>query len=144
MRIQHNIMALNASNRLKSNDNAISKNIAKLSSGYRINSAADDAAGLAVSEKMRAQINGLNQAEDNAQNGVSLIQTAEGGLNETEAILQKFVTYQMRIAIIGDFSVYSSKSLRDFIYESNKGQHIFFLSDERQAIDQLKRGNNGD
>ncbi|HBN85200.1 MAG TPA: DUF4180 domain-containing protein [Clostridiales bacterium] len=59
-------------------------------------------------------------------------------------ILQKFVTYQMRIAIIGDFSVYSSKSLRDFIYESNKGQHIFFLSDERQAIDQLKRGNNGD
>jgi flagellin len=98
MRIQHNIMALNASNRLKSNDNAISKNIAKLSSGYRINSAADDAAGLAVSEKMRAQINGLNQAEDNAQNGVSLIQTAEGGLNETEAILQRMNTLAVESA----------------------------------------------
>ncbi|WP_411676467.1 flagellin [Caproicibacter sp.] len=92
MRINHNISALNASNRLKANDNAISKNLQKLSSGYRINSAADDAAGLAVSEKMRAQINGLNQAEDNAQNGISLVQTAEGGLNETESILQRMNT----------------------------------------------------
>ena len=92
MRINHNIAALNASNRLKANDNAISKNLQKLSSGYRINSAADDAAGLAVSEKMRAQINGLNQAEDNAQNGISLVQTAEGGLNETESILQRMNT----------------------------------------------------
>ena len=89
MRIQHNISALNASNKLKINDNAIQKNIAKLSSGYRINSAADDAAGLAVSEKMRAQIGGLNQAQDNTKNGISLIQTAEGGLNETSAILQR-------------------------------------------------------
>jgi flagellin len=92
MRIQHNISALNASNRLKSNDSAVSKNIAKLSSGYRINSAADDAAGLAVSEKMRSQINGLTQAEDNAQNGESLVQTAEGGLNETSSILQRMNT----------------------------------------------------
>ena len=92
MRINHNIAALNASNSLKSNNNAITKNLQKLSSGYRINSAADDAAGLAVSEKMRAQINGLNQAEDNAQNGISLVQTAEGGLNETESILQRMNT----------------------------------------------------
>lgn len=92
MRIQHNISALNASNKLKINENSISKNIAKLSSGYRINSAADDAAGLAVSEKMRAQINGLNQAQDNTKNGISLIQTAEGGLNETSAILQRMNT----------------------------------------------------
>jgi flagellin len=98
MRIQHNIAALNAANKLKANDNAISKNIAKLSSGYRINSAADDAAGLAVSEKMRAQINGLNQAEDNAQNGISLVQTAEGGLNETEAILQRMNTLAVESA----------------------------------------------
>jgi flagellin len=98
MRIQHNIMALNASNRLKSNDNAISKNIAKLSSGYRINNAADDAAGLAVSEKMRAQINGLNQAQSNAENGISLVQTAEGGLNETEAILQRMNTLAVESA----------------------------------------------
>ncbi|OCN03131.1 hypothetical protein A7X67_13440 [Clostridium sp. W14A] len=98
MRINHNIAALNASNRLKANDNAISKNLQKLSSGYRINSAADDAAGLAVSEKMRAQINGLNQAEDNAQNGISLVQTAEGGLNETESILQRMNTLAVESA----------------------------------------------
>jgi flagellin len=98
MRINHNISALNASNRLKANNNAISKNLAKLSSGYRINSAADDAAGLAVSEKMRAQINGLNQAEDNAQNGISLVQTAEGGLNETESILQRMNTLAVESA----------------------------------------------
>lgn len=98
MRIQHNISALNAANRLKANDNAISKNIAKLSSGYRINNAADDAAGLAVSEKMRAQINGLNQAQSNAENGISLVQTAEGGLNETEAILQRMNTLAVESA----------------------------------------------
>lgn len=98
MRINHNIAALNASNRLKSNDNAISKNLQKLSSGYRINSAADDAAGLAVSEKMRSQINGLSQAEDNAQNGISLVQTAEGGLNETESILQRMNTLAVESA----------------------------------------------
>jgi flagellin len=98
MRINHNIAALNASNSLKSNNNAITKNLQKLSSGYRINSAADDAAGLAVSEKMRAQINGLNQAEDNAQNGISLVQTAEGGLNETESILQRMNTLAVESA----------------------------------------------
>lgn len=98
MRINHNIAALNANNRLKMNDNAISKNLQKLSSGYRINSAADDAAGLAVSEKMRAQINGLNQAIDNAENGISLVQTAEGGLNETESILQRMNTLAVESA----------------------------------------------
>ena len=92
MRIQHNITALSAANRLKSNENTVAKNIQKLSSGYRINSAADDAAGLAVSEKMRKEINGLSQAEDNTKNGISLIQTAEGGLNETSAILQRMNT----------------------------------------------------
>ena len=98
MRIQHNITALNAANRLKANENTVSKNIAKLSSGYRINSAADDAAGLAVSEKMRKQINGLSQAEDNTKNGISLIQTAEGGLNETSAILQRMNTLAVESA----------------------------------------------
>ena len=92
MRIQHNITALTAADRLKSNENTVSKNIEKLSSGYRINSAADDAAGLAVSEKMRSEINGLTQAEDNTANGISLVQTAEGGLNETSAILQRMNT----------------------------------------------------
>ena len=92
MRIQHNISALNANRQLQMNDSSISKNLKRLSSGYRINSAADDAAGLAISEKMRAQINGLNQAENNANDGISLVQTAEGGLNETTSILQRMNT----------------------------------------------------
>jgi len=89
MRIQHNISALNASRQYAANNSSIAKNIEKLSSGYAINSAADDAAGLAISEKMRGQIRGLNQASDNAEDGISLVQTAEGGLNETQEILQR-------------------------------------------------------
>ncbi len=92
MRIQHNVNALNSHRNLTMNTSAVGKNLEKLSSGYRINRAADDAAGLAISEKMRAQINGLNQAQQNAQDGVSLIQTAEGALNETHAILQRMRT----------------------------------------------------
>ena len=89
MRIQHNISAINTARQLAGNDNAISKNLQRLSSGYRINSAADDAAGLAISEKMRSQINGLNQAENNAEDGISLVKTGEGNLNETTSILQR-------------------------------------------------------
>jgi flagellin len=89
MRINHNISALNAWRSLYINDTNMGKNLEKLSSGLRINRAADDAAGLAISEKMRAQIKGLNQAMRNAQDGISLIQTAEGALNEVHAILQR-------------------------------------------------------
>lgn len=89
MRIQHNIAALNAHRNLGINNDAASKNLEKLSSGYKINRAGDDAAGLAISEKMRGQISGLNMATKNAQDGVSLIQTAEGALNETHSILQR-------------------------------------------------------
>ena len=89
MRINTNVMALNAQNMLSGNQSAVSKSINKLSSGLRINSAADDAAGLAISEKMRSQIRGLNQAESNAQDGISLIQTAEGALQQTTDILQR-------------------------------------------------------
>ncbi|MGG3466032.1 flagellin [Neobacillus pocheonensis] len=89
MRINHNISALNAYNQLSANSSASSKNLEKLSSGLRINRAADDATGLAISEKMRAQIRGLDQAQKNAQDGISLIQTAEGALNETHSILQR-------------------------------------------------------
>ena len=89
MRINTNVMALNAQNKLAGNQSAVSKSINKLSSGLRINSAADDAAGLAISEKMRSQIRGLNQAESNAQDGISLIQTAEGALQQTTDILQR-------------------------------------------------------
>jgi len=87
--INHNIAALNTYRSLSSNNNIGNKSLEKLSSGLRINRAGDDAAGLAISEKMRAQIRGLEQASRNAQDGVSLIQTAEGGLNETHSILQR-------------------------------------------------------
>lgn len=89
MRIQHNISALNAHRQLLANNSAVSKNLEKLSSGYRINRAGDDAAGLAISEKMRGQIRGLDQATANANDGISLVQTAEGALNETHSILQR-------------------------------------------------------
>ena len=91
MRIQHNIAALNSYRNLTGNNNAVSKNLEKLSSGYRINRAGDDAAGLAISEKMRAQITGLNTASKNAQDGVSLVQTAEGALTEVHSMLNRMV-----------------------------------------------------
>src|SRR5690606_20929560 len=89
MIINHNISALNTHRQLSFNNTNAAKNMEKLSSGLRINRAGDDAAGLAISEKMRGQIRGLEMASKNAQDGISLIQTAEGGLNETHAILQR-------------------------------------------------------
>ncbi|GAU75664.1 flagellin protein FlaA [Fusibacter sp. 3D3] len=89
MRINHNMMAMNTHRQLGINSNAGAKSIERLSSGYRINRAGDDAAGLSISEKMRAQIRGLDQASSNAQDGISLIQTAEGALNESHSILQR-------------------------------------------------------
>ena len=89
MRINTNVMALNAQNKLTMNQGKVEGSIKKLSSGLRINGASDDAAGLAISEKMRAQIRGLGQAQDNAQDGISLLQTAEGALQQTTDILQR-------------------------------------------------------
>nr|WP_315055757.1 flagellin [uncultured Lysinibacillus sp.] len=89
MRIQHNISALNAHRNLGANNTQASKNLEKLSSGFKINRAGDDAAGLAISEKMRGQIRGLDMATKNSQDAISLIQTAEGALNETHSILQR-------------------------------------------------------
>ena len=89
MRINHNIAALNTYSRLAQATTAQGKSLEKLSSGLRINKAGDDAAGLSISEKMRAQIRGLDQASRNAQDGISLIQTAEGALNETHSMLQR-------------------------------------------------------
>lgn len=91
MRIQHNISSLNAYRNYTNNTNAVAKNLEKLSSGYRINRAGDDAAGLAISEKMRAQITGLETAQKNAADGVSLVQTAEGALTEVHSMLNRMV-----------------------------------------------------
>lgn len=98
MVIQHNIAAINSYRNLSTNQNALSKNLEKLSSGYRINRAGDDAAGLAISETMRSQINGLNQAVNNANDAIGLIQTAEGAMTETHSMLQRMKTLATQAA----------------------------------------------
>jgi len=89
MRINHNISSINTQNRMEQNMATVSKSLQKLSSGQRINAAGDDAAGLAISEKMRGQVRGLDQANRNAQDGISMIQTAEGAMNEIHNLLQR-------------------------------------------------------
>lgn len=89
MIVQHNMTALNANRQLGITNTNLARSTEKLSSGYRINRASDDAAGLSISEKMRGQIRGLKQASTNAQDGQSLIQTAEGAMNEIHSVLQK-------------------------------------------------------
>ena len=89
VRINTNIEALNAQRNLGMTATQFAKSVEKLSSGLRINRAADDAAGLAISEKLRAQVRGLNQAQRNAQDGISMVQTAEGSLNEIHSMLQR-------------------------------------------------------
>lgn len=89
MVVQHNLTASNTNRQLGITTNGLQKSTEKLSSGYKINRAADDAAGLSISEKMRNQIRGLNKASDNAQDGISLVQTAEGALNEVHSMLQR-------------------------------------------------------
>ena len=89
MVVQHNLTAANTNRQLGITTNGLQKSTEKLSSGYKINRAADDAAGLSISEKMRNQIRGLNKASDNAQDGISLVQTAEGALNEVHSMLQR-------------------------------------------------------
>jgi len=122
MRINHNIAALNTYGKLSANQATTSKSLEKLSSGLRINRAGDDAAGLAISEKMRGQIRGLDQASRNASDGISLIQTAEGALNETHSILQR-----MR-----ELAVQSSNDTNTL----NDRQEI------QKEIDQLSKGSN--
>ena len=89
MRIQHNISAVNARRNIAMTDGAMAKNLEKLSSGYRINRAGDDAAGLAISEEMRFQITSLNQGKRNTQDGISLVQTVEGALTEVHSMLNR-------------------------------------------------------
>ena len=91
MRIQHNIMAMNAYRNYNKNTSALSKNLEKLSSGYKINRAGDDAAGLAISEKMRAQITGLEAAQKNVKDGISLVNTSEGAMQEIQDMLNRMV-----------------------------------------------------
>lgn len=98
LQINTNVSALNAYRNLSSTQSSMATSLERLSSGLRINRAADDAAGLAISEKLGAQVNGLNQAQANAQDGISLVQTAEGALNETQSILQRMRTLAVQSA----------------------------------------------
>ena len=98
MRIQHNIMAMNANRNLTMNNSALSKNLEKLSSGYRINRAGDDAAGLAISEKMRADIAIYDQSINNANDGIALVQTAEGAMTEIHSMLNRMETLATQAA----------------------------------------------
>ena len=116
LRINQNVTSLSTYANLNSTSNRMEKTIGKLSSGLRINSAADDAAGLAISEKMRSQISGLNRAKLNAQDGISMIQTAEGGLNETESIIQRM----RELAIQGSNDTLTSNDRLEIQKEINK------------------------
>ena len=98
MRIQHNIMAMNSYRNYNNNTSAVSKNLEKLSSGYKINRAGDDAAGLAISEKMRAQISGLSKAQDNVKDGISLVKTAEGALQEVQDMMNRMYKLSVQSA----------------------------------------------
>ncbi len=130
MRIQHNIAALNSYRNLTTNNNAVSKNLEKLSSGYRINRAGDDAAGLAISEKMRAQITGLETAQKNANDGISLVQTAEGALTEVHSMLNRMVE-------LADQS--ANGTYQDEVDRENLQKEITSLKDE---IDRISESTN--
>ena len=119
MRIQHNITALNAHRNLSNNNTSVGKNLEKLSSGYRINRAGDDAAGLAISEKMRAQITGLETAQKNANDGISLVQTAEGALTEVHSMLNRMVELATQAAN-GTYSTTNRQEMQKEINRLNE------------------------
>jgi len=130
MRIQHNIAALNSYRQLGSNNGSVSKNLEKLSSGYRINRAGDDAAGLAISEKMRAQITGLETASKNANDGISLVQTAEGALTEVHSMLNRMVELATQSA---------NGTYQDNVDRENLTKEVNSLKSE---IDRISEGTN--
>ncbi len=119
MRIQHNITALNSHRNLTNNNSAVGKSLEKLSSGYRINRAGDDAAGLAISEKMRAQITGLATAQKNANDGISLVQTAEGALTEVHSMLNRMVELATQSAN-GTYSTTNRQEMQKEIMRLNE------------------------
>lgn len=124
MVVQHNLAAMNTNRQLGVTGSGLSKSTEKLSSGYKINRAADDAAGLSISEKMRNQIRGLNKASDNAQDGISLVQTAEGALNETHAMLQR----------MSELAVQASNDTNQSVDRSALEQEVRQLASELQRV----------
>jgi len=131
MVVQHNLTAMNANRQLGITSGAQAKSTEKLSSGYRINRAGDDAAGLKISEKMRSQIRGLDKASDNAQDGISLIQTAEGALNEAHSILQR----------MNELAVQGANDTNQSIDRDAINQELEALTDEIDRISQTTQFN---
>ena len=131
MVVQHNLTAMNANRQLGVTTGAQAKSSEKLSSGYRINRAGDDAAGLKISEKMRSQIRGLDKASDNAQDGISLIQTAEGALNEAHSILQR----------MNELAVQGANDTNQSIDRDAINQELEALTDELDRISQTTQFN---
>ena len=131
MVVQHNMTAANANRMLGTTSSAQAKSAEKLSSGYKINRAGDDAAGLKISEKMRSQIRGLNKASDNAQDGISLIQTAEGALNESHSILQR----------MNELAVQGANDTNQSIDRDAINQELEALTDELDRISQTTQFN---
>ncbi len=119
MGIQHNITALNAHRNLTNNNSSVGKSLEKLSSGYRINRAGDDAAGLAISEKMRAQITGHDTAQKNANDGISLVETAEGALTEVHSMLNRMVELSTQAAN-GTYSTTNRQEMQKEIMRLNE------------------------
>lgn len=124
MVVQHNLTAANTNRQLGITTSGLQKSTEKLSSGYKINRAADDAAGLSISEKMRNQIRGLNKASDNAQDGISLVQTAEGALNEVHSMLQR----------MSELSVQAANGTNDTTDRSSINDEIQQLKIEIQRV----------
>ena len=125
MVVQHNLTAMNTNRQLGIVNGAQQKSTEKLSSGYRINRAADDAAGLSISEKMRSQIRGLTKASNNAENGISLIQTAEGALNEVHSILQR----------MNELATQGANDVNTSVDRSAINKEIYSLSEELSRIE---------
>lgn len=124
MVVQHNLSAANTNRQLGITTSGLQKSTEKLSSGYKINRAADDAAGLSISEKMRNQIRGLNKASDNAQDGISLVQTAEGALNEVHSMLQR----------MSELSVQAANGTNDATDRSSINDEVQQLKQEIQRV----------
>ena len=131
MVVQHNLTAMNANRQLGITTNAQAKSSEKLSSGYRINRAGDDAAGLTISEKMRSQIRGLDKASTNAQDGISLIQSAEGALNESHSILQR----------MNELAVQGANDTNQSIDRDAINQELEALTDELDRISETTQFN---
>ena len=140
MVIQHNISAINSYRNYTQNAGSLSKNLEKLSSGYRINRAADDAAGLAISEQMRSKINGLDQATSNAKDAIGLIQTEEGALTEVHSMLQRMTTLATQAAN-GTYNSVAKDSIQKEVSELGEEINRIATATDYNGIKPLKEGN---